>query len=298
MKMGVERGADINGELSSELSNHCNAQIYSMIGPSTSQVSVLTFQLELAHRSIRKLDEQVSSLQHQLSKKDDQLKVTTERHAKARDEATQNALALKKHIAICEELRNECEQFRRDRDAFEEQIVEAHERRELAEKRAAEAEMREKLAQRRLEKALHVSSLTNLERKRNGYLEEMLPNCISNERAVPLRNKPQTQRVMRKKIAAPLAPVASSGLIHEGHQEDERLGQPTPKKKVKSEGPNSCSEFLIDRRKLPSCHNDISFHSGQVLATAGKFEIEVKAPANDLNSIQETLGHSVSEIQD
>lgn len=297
MKMGAERVADRNGELSSELNNHSNVQIYSMIGPSTSQVSALTFQLELAHRSIRKLEEQVSSLQQQLSEKDDQLKLTTERHAKARDEATQNALVLKKHIAICEELRNECEHFRRDRDAFEEQIVEAHEQRELAEKRATEAEIREKMAQRRLEKALQVSSMTNLERKRNGYLEEMLPNCINNERVGALRGKPQTQRVMRKKIAAPLAPVASSGLIPEGQLEDECFGQPTPKKKVKSEGLNLCNESLIDRRKLPSCHNDSTFHAGQVLATAGKFKIEEKISANDLSSMQEKLEPSVSEIQ-
>lgn len=296
MKMGTERGADMNGELSSELNNHCNAQIYSMIGPSPSEVSVLTFQLELAHRSIRKLEEQVYSLQQQLSEKDDQLKLTTEKHAKARDEATQNAFVLKKHIAICEELRNECERFRRERDAFEEQIVEAHDKRELAEKRATEAEIRERLVQRRLEKALQVSSMANLDRKRNGYLEEMLPNCISNER-VALRSKPQTQRVMKKKIAAPLAPVASSGLIPEGKLEDEHPVQPTPKKKVKSEGLNLCNESPIDRRKLSACHNDSNFYSGQVLDNSGKYKIEEKLSANDLNSMQEKLEPSVSGIQ-
>lgn len=297
MKMGTEREADMNGELSSELNNHCNAQIYSMIGPSPSPVSVLTFQLELAHGSIRKLEEQVYSLQQQLSEKDDLLKLTAEKHAKARDEATQNAFVLKKHIAICEELRNEYERFRRDRDAFEEQIVEAHEKRELAEKRATEAEMRERIAQRRLEKALQASSMTHLERKRNGYLEEMLPNCVSNERVAALRSKPQTQRVMRKKIAAPLASVVSSGLIPEGKLEDERPGQPTPRKKAKSEGLDLCNESAIDRRKLSACHNDSNFHSGQVLVTSGKYKIEEKLSANDLSSMQEKLEPSVREIQ-
>lgn len=121
------------------------------------------------------------------------LKLTVEKHTKVRDEATQNAFVLKKHIAICEELRNEYERFQCDRDAFENKIVEAYEKRELVEKQATEAEMRERIAQHRLEKALQASSMTHLERKRKGYLEEMLPNYVSNEHVAALHSKPQIQ---------------------------------------------------------------------------------------------------------
>lgn len=144
---------DANGRLARHADDHIAAMVYALIGD-PSEGEKLRYQLELAHKSLQELHAQLTDLQLRC-------RGWEYKCAKAKDEASLNAVALKRKIGEYdvlkgnfEQLLKECELYRIDREVFAEAADDAEERRAEADRRAAEAEHRAAEAEQRERAAL------------------------------------------------------------------------------------------------------------------------------------------------
>eukprot|EP00249_Psilotum_nudum_P005299 c18747_g1_i1 orf=1-1206(+) len=141
-------GVDGDGRLARHLDDYIGGMIYAMVGQ-TGPESQLQYQLELSHNSLRDLHRQLEELQHKCHSLE-------YKYVKAKEEASLNAVALKRRFGEfealrekCEQLSRECELYHRDIEVFTEAAEDAEERRAEAERRATEAEKRATEAEKR-----------------------------------------------------------------------------------------------------------------------------------------------------
>lgn len=171
---------DAHGHLPRQLDDSIKAFVYSKVGEHSPD-DQLRYRLNLAQNSVRDLHTQVKDLQNKC--------YTLEyRHAKAREEASLNAGALRRRIGEYEVLKGnyeqllkECELFRNDREVFAEAAEDAEERRAEADRRAAEAEQRaveaeqrERAAMRFVEDLLRASPRGKAHKSPSAELKERL----------------------------------------------------------------------------------------------------------------------------
>eukprot|EP00252_Welwitschia_mirabilis_P009794 TRINITY_DN22674_c0_g1_i1.p1 TRINITY_DN22674_c0_g1~~TRINITY_DN22674_c0_g1_i1.p1 ORF type:complete len:311 (-),score=87.50 TRINITY_DN22674_c0_g1_i1:456-1388(-) len=207
-------GTDLNGTLTRELDDYCNARIFSMIGPvnEQSEISLLSHKLELAHSSVSKLQHQLLDYQRRVRHLNDEIqqidfqnKVLNEKLVLAKNEATQNAVALKRNIALCEELRHELGKIQHERNALERHVLEAEELRELAELRATEADLRAsesatRMAEAEERRALAMTRAVRAE-KRVAELENQM-KAVERQAKKAETNEKTTLHSIGKKILA------------------------------------------------------------------------------------------------